>query len=226
MVINVFNNTPQHFIDDVVCAREYLHGIRDQVSVVRNIVEQLNTLNRDLDERDKKIEQLRNKSITIISTINLWKYNLNDLQEKLNKISSLDFKNKRLLKKQITETKECLNDLYDSQAKTSEELLENTRRKLFQTEEIKLNDTQKELYGAVKKLASDISEYRQFRALFKQEYNEILPEVNLTDFVNVTGKGVKVEDTPMPFVSMMYYDNIYFKTEEHIDGEVYSAEEV
>lgn len=226
MVINIFPNTPQYFIDDVMVAREYLHNIKDQINTVRNHCNRLDELTNEIAERDKNLQVLKDKSTAITSTINMWIYNLNDLCDKLDNASFFDFSTKRGLKKKIVEAKEYLNDLYDSQMHANTDFAKNTHHKLEKIEENQLLDTKKELYLSVKELASDISEYRQFRALFKQEYDEMLPEVNLNDYISVSDGVVSVSDATMPYISTIYYENIYIRTEENVDGANYSAEEI
>lgn len=223
MYVQINSSTPQVYLDDVEVARGYLHEIKSAFADVKDCVEDLEIARESAIKRGEEIEKLKAKITVSISSINMWKYEEYVLQKKLAGLSRFDFKAKKKVKKQLEDIKEYLSDLSEIRERSSVRLLSLDRNWQNKAEEKEAENVKRKLYGKVKHFGEAVNEYRQFRSLFAREYGEYLPEVNMSDFVQVSNGEVSVVGKEIPFVSVLYYD-CPIKTDVTIEDREYTAE--
>lgn len=223
MYVQINASTPQVYLDDVEVARDYLREIKSVFADVKDCVEDLELARESATERDEEIEKLKAKVTVSISSINMWKYEEYVLQKRLSGLSRFDFKAKKNIKKQLDDIKEYLNDLSEIREHSSIRLLALDRNWQNKAEEREAEKVKRKLYGKVKHFGEVVNEYRQFRSLFAREHGEYLPEVNMSDFVQVSNGEVSVVGKEIPFVSVLYYESP-IKTDIMFEGEECTAE--
>lgn len=223
MYVQINASTPQLYIDDIEVARDYLHEIKSAFEDVKDCIDDLESTRRSVIKRDEEIEELKAKITASISSTNMWRYDEYLLQKQLEGLSRFDFKAKKKIKRQLDDIQEYLSDLSTVRENSKIQLLALDRNWQNKTEEKEAETIKRELYGKVKKFGEAVNEYRQFRSLFVREHGEHLPEVNMSDFVQVSNGEVSVIGKDIPFVSVSYYGHP-MRTDTIFEGEECSVE--